>query len=247
MTWIQLLTEEPELQGVVQGLAPAGATVRATGLREPRGGTPPAAVVVAASGTRVPFIERSLADAEARGLKMRTIVLAPFSRELATALVRALCPHVVWLDDVRQELGPLLAQMVASDLRFLVSAALLERCGPDPILRKAVEQAFVGAECPTTVSALAARAHCTPSTLRAHWRRSALPDSPQALVEWAILAALAELRGDGSKLSTVSRLIGLHETTLYRASRRRLGLSPSLVSRTALLSALEEWLPAAAG
>lgn len=247
MTWIQLLTEEPELHPVVERLAPRGTPVRAVAARDARSGTPPAAVVIATSGARLRFIERALSESAARGLKTRTIVLAPFSRELATGLVRLPCPRVVWLDDARRELAPLLREMVASDLRFVVSTALLDRCGEDPILRRAVEQAFVGTACPTTVAGLAARAHCTPSTLRTHWRDSGLPDSPQALVEWAILAALAEMRGDGSKVSTVSRLIGLHETTLYRAAQRRMGVSPSLVSRAALLDALDAWLPDKAG
>lgn len=246
MTWIQLLTEEPDLLAVVQRLAPPGTPVRVLPAREARSGIPPAAVVLATSGPRIHFIETAVAELDARGLKTRTIILAPFSRDLATALMRLMIPTVVWLDDVQRELGPVLRSMVASDLRFVVSSAFLDRCGSDRVVRRAVERAFAGTDCPTTVAALAARAHCTPSTLRVHWRRSGLPDSPQSLVEWAILAALAEMRSDGSKISAVSRLIGLHETTLYRAARRRLGVSPSNVDRDALLSALDDWLPAEA-
>jgi AraC-like DNA-binding protein len=247
MTWIQLLTEEPDLLVVVQRLAPHGTPVRIVRRRSTRYAVPAAAVVVATSGSRTRFVLQALEEVETLGLKSRTVVLAPFSRELATALVRRTCPPVVWLDDVGRELGAILRRMVDSDLRFVITEALLVGCGADLLLQRAVREAFAGTDCPTTVSRLAARAHCTPSTLRAHWRRSGLPDSPQALVEWAVLAALAELRGDGSKISAVSRLIGLHETTLYRAARRRVGVSPSLVDRTALLAAIGDWLPSQAG
>lgn len=246
MTWIRLLTEEPALQAVVRRMAPAGTPVRVVSEREARQAASPAAVVIASSGGRVRFITAALDLMEERSLTGRTVVLAPFSRELATALVRRRCPHVIWLDAMVRELPVVLRELVATDLRYTLSEALLECCGSDPLLQRVVRQAFRGSDCPTTVSDLAARAHCTPSTLRAHWRRSGLPESPQALVEWAVLAVLAELRSDGSKISSVSRLIGLHETTLYRAARRRLGVSPSLVNRNTVLVALEDWLPAEA-
>lgn len=247
MTWIQLLTEEPALLAVVQRLAPSAVPVRITDSVGPRGATPPVAVVVATAGNHIPFVLRAMDDADAAGLHSRTVVLAPFSRALASALVRRSCPHLVWLDDVRRELGSVLRRMVESDIRFLISEALLDHCGDDPLLRRTVQQAFEGGACPTTVSELAARAHSTPSTLRTHWRQSGLPDSPQALVEWAVLVAVAELRREGSKMSTVSRLIGLHETTLYRAARRRAGVPPSRVDRDALLTAIGEWIPKQAG
>jgi transposase-like protein len=193
------------------------------------------------------FVERSIRDVEARGLRARTVILAPFSRDLATGLLRLTSPHVVWLDEVTRDLKSVLHHMVESDLRFVICQALLRTCGSDPLLERAVRQAFTGSDCPTTVSELASRAHCTPSTLRAHWRRSDFPDSPQALVEWAVLAALAELREEGSKISAVSRIVGLHETTLYRAARRRIGVSPTGVGRSALLGAIDDWLPARAG
>ena len=242
-----MLTEEPALQVVVRRLAPDGTPVRIVSEREAREATPPSAVVVATSRGSTRFVVQSLQQLHDRGLLSRTVVLAPFSRELATALVRIMCPYVVWLDAVSRELPGVLHQLVATDLRYTLSEAFQARCGSDALLRRAVRQAFLGTDCPTTVSDLAARAHCTPSTLRAHWRRSGLPDSPQALVEWGVLAVLAELRSDGSKISSVSRLIGLHETTLYRAARRRLGVSPSAVDRTTVLSAVEEWLPERAG
>lgn len=242
MTWVQLLTDEPELLALVQRCAPEGTPVRILGVEGARAATPAAAVVVA-SRSSIPFLVRSVEELEDHGLASRTVALAPFSREMATALVRLTCSHVVWLDDADRALVSILGRMVQSDLRFLISGALLTRCGDDDLLRRTVREAFVAQECPTTVAELAARAHCTPSTLRAHWRRSELPDSPQALVDWAVLAALAELHGEGSKISAVSRLIGLHETTLYRAARRRVGASPSMVDRAALLGAVDRWLP----
>lgn len=247
MTWIRLITEEPELVAVVQRLAPAGTPVQIVDGRGARLVAPAAAVVVATSSTSTGFVVRALEDLETQSLTSRAVVLAPFSRDLATALVRLTCSRVVWLDEVSRDLGPVLHRMVDSDLRFAIAEALLDRCGDDPLLQCAVREAFAGADCPTTVSQLATRAHCTPSTLRAHWRRSTFPDSPQSLVEWAVLAVLTDLRDDGSKISTASRLIGLHETTLLRAARRRVGVPPSMVDRGALLAALDDWLPARAG
>ena len=237
---------ERDLASVIQRFVPPEAGVRSDSPPTWRMGIPPAAVVVATSGRKVSFITEALRRAEEEGLRARTVVVAPFSRELATALVRQGCAHVVWLDAVSRELPSVLRRLVESSLRFAVADAIRSRCGDDPLLLRVVGIAFGGPECPTTVSDLALRVHCTTSTLRAHWRRSGLPDSPQALVEWAVLSVLAERRSDGSKVSSVSRELGLHETTLYRASRRRLGVSPSAVNHDSIFSALGAWLQAQA-
>lgn len=114
----------------------------------------------------------------------------------------------------------------------------------DAMVVRAFHAVFGPAPPPTSVSALAARLHCVPATLREHWRRSGAPGTPKDLLDHALALALAQPIDDGLSVSKAARQVALSRSTAYRVLRRVVGRDPADWSADAAWRALERWVGA---
>lgn len=208
---------------------------------EVSGITSPAAIVVIERGEAAHRLVATLNTVRTTRARCPVIVVTPFSRESATALVGAACARVVWLDECEEELPRALDSLAGTSLRIHLHRSLADKCSGTPALMRALTAIGVGTV-PPSVDDLARRASCVPATLRWHWRRIGLPDGPAALLEMTLLADAAELRGAGVPWKAVATTLGVPLSRLRRMVSRRTGQNLASATGPVLEATITTWL-----
>lgn len=237
-----MITDEKPFGLLVQSLAPPGIAVEVSHTPRGRDDLPAATVLGGCATPSATLLGTALGLVRRDNSQARTIVVVPFTRELVSVLTEFDCRKVLWCDEVHSKLPAVLGELLRSDTRHAIRYRLHASIAGSKVLRSAVDAAFSSESVPGSVSRLARRAFCTPATLRSHWHRAALPESPLALVHWALLSHLTERLHRGETLESAQCRLPVHRSTLERLVRRRLGCSAMTVDQSSLLTAFDQWL-----
>jgi transposase-like protein len=170
---------------------------------------------------------------------VRLILLASFDRLTVSTVLHLTAVEVFWEDQV-DELYRLIDLTAQREVRGALASFLTSHAHSDPIVAEAIGL-VLRAEAPIGVAALARKLHLSQSALRKRWRRSNLPGSPRVLTDWLVVCALEEARRMGMTVEALALQLGVHETTLYRASHRVLECPPGEVEPHAIMAAARRW------
>jgi hypothetical protein len=200
---------------------------------------PPLAIVVQVLSPPQSWALALLDEIEKIGLVERTVVISPFSRSVGAWLGRVRCAYHLWLEEAEQELPMILDGLLATRISRSLRREFASHVSGDPMLARIGATAFSGSDhAQHSVSALAKSYPCDASSLWRHWKDMGLPDSPRALVDWAMVARALDERLHGRPRS---RHRSGHR---YERTCARLGLviDPRDLDHDAVLHRFREWL-----
>ena len=247
----------PTRQVVVLAEEGAAAKRIATLLGEPQVSTDPAelrsscaAAVLLAPQLATPFVRVALAHIHRLALQRATILITDFDPRNALLVPRGLTEAVLWRHEIHDELPGRVQALLARDVPAR-ACALFEsriRAAPSHVqgaardLLRVARAAFLGPDVPVTHQACAARVGSDGTGLRDAWRSAGLPARPEALIDWALLARLAELRSRGMSLERAAYAVGVEPWRAQRAAYRRMQMPAGALDPGAVLDALGAWL-----
>jgi hypothetical protein len=172
----------------------------------------------------------------------RTIVIAPMTRDNATALARTEVSELVWLDAIHERLQGAVERLLDGSPIEMAIAQLLHHLGTtDPLVTAAIQRVLRASPPVRSVTDLCRVLYCSSTTLRAHWRGQGLPGSPRDLIDIARLLRIPSQKASGNTLSGIRRNLGIHRSTLHRLCIRWTGRPPSELENHEVLAALQRW------
>lgn len=197
MSWIAGVTSDHRLASLLHEITPPENTVVVRSRWKEWSAPLPAAIVFGGRDVTPHSVEIFLRDATVLNVMDLVVALVPLTAEMARVLAGAGCGDVIWTEDhdATVRLQAALTRKISVDPRRRMWEMLHSRCYGDSVLIRVASEAFGRSRLPPTVGHLARRSFCGVSTLRSHWHSASLPESPQALIEWATVGVLLSARG----------------------------------------------------
>lgn len=207
----------------------------------------PAVVILVDPSCASEFFSHALLEVERLCLGYATIVITSRSTGNAYELGRAWRwehkPPIVWLDDENGSLVRNVRDLLRRDFRRRACEAFLsrvpERCG---VLKRVVSTAFLEHPPLRHHSELAVTVQVTQPKIRAQWSAAGLTGRSEALLDWALLAAVLEARPSVPSLAQACLSLRVEPWRVQRASYRRIRSAAGKVDRRRFIQELTAWL-----
>lgn len=134
-----------------------------------------------------------------------------------------LVEEVAWTFEPEKEVLARVLPLITTSDRKRLALLLLDHCSGCATLEVAIENLFLGPRPPSRVRDLARACFVSPRTLGRRWKdghSESIRPSLKGLVDWALLLRAREMSHAGLSPLEIQRELGVHRSTLERATRR---------------------------